>query len=177
MLVVITRPVRKSTGIYLKEQHKPEYTKEFLVKYARGAADRPLAEVAGLCGDLESLREIGFHVSSATRERHVLSAEDEILLGQYTMRYIVALVGERVLSNLRYRWTLPLHFFCLLDPYAPRQAEALTRLECWWRRWLRLEERALDDSLCRDFCRDLLWPAEQWPRMIMMMLSEDIVGT
>ena len=172
MLVVVTRPVRKATGIFLKEQHKPTYTKEFLVKYARGAAERPLAEVAAVCGDLGSLKEIGFHVSAGVQTISVLNDDDEILLGKYTMRYMTALLGDRVLSDLRYRWTLPLHFFCLLDNYAPRRTEALGRLRSWWQRWLALEEKALHDSLCQAFCRDLVWPAEQWPRLLMMMLDE-----
>ena len=85
---------------------------------------------------------------------------------------VLELVGCRWVVASRFAVTFPLACAALLDEDPERVTIALTKMKLWWERLQSLDKQALSSSVAAKFRASLLWPLWDWPRTVLIVLSE-----
>ena len=66
---------------------------------------------------------------------------------------------------------MPFKFAHLLHDGDHEVAKALAALQVWWHTLVKAEALAHDDSLVASILKELIWPAMQWYRMLLIELD------
>jgi hypothetical protein len=86
--------------------------------------------------------------------------------------FILELAGSRWSVVARFQYSFPWVCATLIDPDPARVDEALKNMSFWWERLQQLDEQARHSEDAKEFRASCLWPLWDWPRSILIVLSE-----
>lgn len=102
--------------------------------------------------------------------------EDEVALqhtvARYAMSFVIGLLGRRLLAGLGYTMALPFRLARLLHKDETVVKSTLQELSVWWDAWCDAEDSQNDVVGVADALHDCIWASMQWPRRLMVGLSE-----
>ena len=86
--------------------------------------------------------------------------------------FVLELVAARWIVNSRFEFTFPWAAARLLNPDGEKVKTALVTLKFWFDKLKQLDKEARDNADAAEFRDSLLWPLWDWPRSLLICLSE-----
>eukprot|EP00971_Amphidinium_carterae_P332458 6466628-Amphidinium_carterae.2 len=172
MMVSVMATTRKHHGFMLKamdtqagaiERHTRMCHSDYLVE---------VRELAGLTCNEKVLEEMGFEVRRNKHALEVLEPEDQMTLASMTLRFVLALMGERLLKNLMFPFAMPYALAGLVSEDGETVTGTLRKLAKWLRVLEAVERDGHEHEVLRKMLSELVWPRLCWYRSVLVRLSE-----
>lgn len=171
MLTVVVRPIRTNHGNRLVMSKSLLGLLQVSVDMASGRWNQELLDIVKHISDRETWKHMGM---LGTDAEHVDEdeADMEKVVANYTMRFVLALLGRRLLAGLAYTMSLPHAMAKLLQSDESAVSATLKEMSSWWDTLWEAEKARHDRPSLADALHDCIWPAMQWPRRLLIGLAE-----
>lgn len=121
----------------------------------------------------EKLENIDFIPPSELHNTDEGAKLHDSYLARMLFDLILSASKSYIMSGMTYSACYPGLFLLLVEPTDLERSRALLRMKHDFDLLTKVEKKALDDPFLKNVLRQMRWPAEQWVREVLVMLSEE----
>ena len=128
-----------------------------LIEYSAGKYNDNWNKLANIVATREGMFD-GMGFPRADEHWHpCVSEEEEEVIAMQAMRFLLRLLGHRILTFLAMSHSMPGALFALLHHDETIRTSTLEGLEVWWDVWQKAEAAAFKSSFVSEWLRNVVW--------------------